>query len=339
MKKLFRGATIFLFLLGFVLLFAGQAQCETINLKMSHFMPTKHPQHKVMEDWAKNMESLSGGKLKITIFPGGALGKPPHQYESAVKGITDMAFGLHSYTPGRFPLTSVMELPFMVKNGEQGSLVLWSLYEKYLRDEFKDTKTLWMFCHGAGQLFTTKKQVKTLDDLKGLKIRSPGPIMSKVLKRLGATPVSMPITQVYTGLERKTIDGVVVPWEAMRPFRLYEKCKYATEADIYTMTFFVTMNKKKYESLPADLKKLVDENTGEKMSYIAGKAYDAADGPSREFCIKKGVNVYKLPDAERERWRNIANAVGDQWIEDMAAKGLPGQEILESTVEALMQTE
>lgn len=339
MKKLFRVTLIFSCLLAFVCLFAGQASCDSVNLKMSHFMPTKHPQHKVMEKWAKNMESLSGGKLKITIFPGGALGKPPHQYESAVKGVTDIAFGLHSYTPGRFPLTSVMELPFMVKSGEQGAVVLWSLYEKYLRNEFKDAKILWMFCHGAGQLFTTKKPVKTLKDLKGLKIRSPGPIMSRVLKRLGATPVSMPITQVYTALERRTIDGVVVPWEAMRPFRLYEKCKYATEADIYTMTFFVAMNKNKYCSLPPDLKKLVDENTGEKMSFTAGKAYDAADGPGRELCIKKGIQIYKLPDAERERWKTTANPVEDQWVKDMEAKGLPGQEILEFTVESLTKVQ
>jgi len=321
---------------GFTLLATGE--CGAVELKMSHFMPTKHAQHKVMEDWAKKMESLTGGDLKVTIFPGGALGKPPHQYDNAVKGITDIAFGLQSYTPGRFPLTSVMELPFLINKGETGALVLWKLYEKYLHSEYEDSKILWLFMHGPGQIFTTKKEVRTLDDLKGLKMRSPGPVMSEVIKKLGAVPVTMPITQVYTGLERGTIDGVCGPWEIMAPFRLYEQIKYATEADIYSMTFFVAMNKSTYDALPAGIKKTLDANTGESMSIAAGKAYDEADAPARKLSIEKGVKVYTLPEAERENWKNLAMPVGDEWLDKMKAKGLPGDEVLEYAVELLGQT-
>ena len=137
---------------------ADSAFADTIEVKMSHFMPTKHVQHaKVMAPWAEKIEKLTDGRVKVTIFPGGALGKPPHQYDNAVKGITDIAFGLQSYTPGRFPLTSSLRLPFMVKSGEQGANVLWRMYEKYLQDEYKDVKVLWLFMHGPGQLHTTKK--------------------------------------------------------------------------------------------------------------------------------------------------------------------------------------
>jgi len=301
-------------------------------------MPTKHTQHKVMAQWAKDMEKRTNGRLKVTIFPGGALGKPPQQYDSAVKGITDIAFGLHAYTAGRFPLTSVLRLPFMVKSGEQGAKVLWSLYERYLRDEFKDAKVLWMFCHGPGQVYTTKDPVKNLEDLKGVKLRTPGAVMSKVLKQLGAVPVSMPITQVYTALERKTVNGLCGPWEIMRPFRFYEQVKYATVANIYTQTFFVVMNKSKYESLPADLRKIIDENSGRKMSIVAGRAYDTADGPARELCIKKGIQVYTLPPQERRRWIKGAMPVVDNWLADMKAKGLPGKEVLQYTQKMLSQT-
>jgi len=168
MKKWLTRLTIGACVLSLSLIVGGAASAETIELKMSHFMPTKHVQHtKVMEPWAKKIGALTDGRVKVTIFPGGALGKPPHQYDNAVKGITDITFGLQSYTPGRFPLTSSLRLPFMVKSGEQGARILWSMYEKYLQQEYKDVKVLWLFMHGPGQMCTTKKQVKTIDDLKG----------------------------------------------------------------------------------------------------------------------------------------------------------------------------
>ena len=337
MKKLFLKVSIIIY--GIIFLAAVNATAKTVELKISHFMPTKHVQHKVLADWAEEVEAATNGQLKFRIFPGGQLGKPPHQYESAVKGLTDIAFGLHSYTTGRFPLTAVMEMPFLVHNAEAGSKVLWEVYEKYLMDEHKDTKVLWLFCHGAGQVFTTKKQVKTLEDFKGMKMRSPGKIMSEVLQKFGASPVGMPITQVYTGLERGLLDGVIAPWETMRPFRFYEKTKYATTADLYSMTFFVTMNKKKYNSLPADLKKVIDDHIGEKMAIKAGKAYDDSDAPGKVLAISKGMTEYTLPPAELERWKKAASVVVDEWVADMNAKGLPGKEILEYTTALLKQAE
>mgnify|MGYP006285600939 FL=1 len=313
----------------------GASECAAVELKMSHFMPTKHAQHQVMAAWAERMEEVTDGKLQVTIFPGGALGKPPHQYDNAVKGITDIAFGLQSYTPGRFPLTSVMELPFLVPSGEIGARALWRLYEARLHKEYRDAKVLWLFMHGPGQIFTTKKQIRTLEDLKGLKLRSPGPIMSDVIKTLGAVPVTMPITQVYTGLERRTIDGVCGPWEIMAPFRLYEQCKYATEADIYSMTFFVVMNKGAYDELPADLKGVLDANIGESMSIEAGRAYDAADAPARKLSMDKGMEVYVLPEAERGKWRKMTAPVVESWVEEMESKGLPGKEVRQESVELI----
>lgn len=313
------------------------AAAKTVELKISHFMPVKHSQHKVLDDWAKEVEAASDGQLKFKIFPGGQLGKPPHQYDSAVKGLTDIAFGLHSYTAGRFPLTSVMRMPFLVHNAEAGSSVLWKVYEKYLKNEHKDTKVLWVFCHGAGQVFTTKIPVKTLEDFNGMKIRSPGKIMSDVLEKFGASPVGMPITQVYTGLERGLLDGVVVPWETMRPFRFYEKAKFATIADLYSMTFFVTMNKKKYDSLPSELKKVIDDHTGEKMAIKAGKAYDDGDVLGRDLAISKGMIEYTLPPAELARWKKTAAVVVNEWVADRQAKGLPGKEVLEYARSLLKQ--
>jgi TRAP-type C4-dicarboxylate transport system substrate-binding protein len=338
MRKGLLGIILCVFLIGIVFPFGNSASGQTIELKMSHFMPTKHVQDRmVMRPWAEKIEKLTNGKAKVTLFPGGALGKPPHQYDNAMKGITDIAFGLQSYTPGRFPLTSSLRLPFMVKSARQGSEVLWHVYEKYLKREYKDVKVLWMFMHGPGQLFTTKKQVKALEDLKGLKIRSPGPIMSKVLRQVGAVPVNMPITQVYTALERRTVDGVVVPWEVMRPFRFYERCKYATVADIYSMTFFVVMNKAKFNSLSADVKEVIEKNSGMSMSIVAGSEYDSADKPGKEIFLKNGGIIYQLPSSERERWKNAVIPVKENWLKEMKAKGLPGEEVLNYAIKMLKE--
>ncbi len=318
-------------IMGILFLAAGISFAETIELKISHFMPTKHVQHQVLDDWARELEAATEGQLKFKIFPGGQLGKPPHQYDSAVKGLTDIAFGLHSYTSGRFPLTTVMRMPFFVKNGETSSKVFWQVYEKYLKEEHKDTKVLWVFCHGAGQVFTTDKPIKQLEDFKGMKIRSPGKIMSQVLQKFGAATIGTPITQVYTGLERGVLDGVIAPWETMRPFRFYERARFATTADMYTMTFFVVMNKNKYDSLPNGLKNAIDDHSGLEMAIRAGRAYDESDIPGKELALSKGMTEYTLPEAERDRWKKASQSVIDDWVADMEQKGLPGKEVLEFT--------
>jgi len=322
-----KSSTIMIITLASVISLYAESIMAT-ELRLSHFMPVRHTQHKIMETWANKIATISKNQLTITIFPGGTLGKPPQQYDSAVKGITDIAFGLHSYTAGRFPLTSVLQLPFLVKNAEQGSRVAWKLYEKYAYREFSDTKILWMFCHGPGQIHTREKKIRTMENLKGLKLRTPGVMMSKALLKLGAVPVSMPITQVYSALERGTIDGICSPWEIMKPFKLYEQLKYTTQVDIFTQTFFVTMNLAKYNSLPQSLKKIIDNNTGMEMSITAGKAYDNSSMPNRKISIANGIEVYQLPKAEKDRWRDKVAIIRSQWLADMAEKDLPGEQVL-----------
>ena len=311
------------------------ADAQPIELKISHFMPTKHVQHEVLDNWAKEVETATNGQLKFRIFPGGQLGKPPQQYDCAERGLTDIAFGLHAYTEGRFPLTAVMGMPFLVKNAEIGSKVFWQVYEKYLQEEHKSTKVLWLFCHGPGQVFTTKKPIKILEDFKGMKIRSPGKTIADVLQVFGATPIGTPITDVYTGLELGTLDGMIVPWETMRPFRLYERSKFATTADLYSMTFFVTMNKQKYDTLPENLRKAIDDHSGEKMAIKAGKAYDETDAPGKELALSQGMIEYALPPEELARWKKASRIVVDEWVADMEKKGLPGKEVLDFTTSLL----
>lgn len=335
-RPLYSLCAILLFLsLG--LFFQSRAYAEeAVELKISHFGPTSYVQHReVLEPWAKKIEKLTQGRIKITIFPAEALGKPAEQYDLAVKGIADISFGLPSYTPGRFPLTLVIRLPFLGKSGEQASLIFWYLYKKYpqLQNEFKDTKVLWLFCHGPGQLHTVSQPVKTLEDLKGLRIRVADPALGKALELLGAIPVVSSVTDGYKLMQEGKIDGVCVPWEGALNFNYLELCKYHTLINMYALPFFVVMNKEKYASLPSDLKKIIDDNSGEEMAIVAGRAFDQEDAAGRKIAQDRGDFIYTLPKQELERWKKITMTVGDDWVKEMKAKGLPGQEVLTFIIE------
>lgn len=337
-NKLFFKLTVVSFLFMFCLLPLNQARGEIIELKFSHFVPVQHLMHKnIVEPWIQKIEKAANGKVKITVFPAQQLGKAPEQYDLVLKGAADIAIGMPDYTPGRFPLTAGITLPFLVKNGETGSIVLWNLYLKFLKDEYKDVKVLWFHCHGPGDLHAVKKPIKTLDDLKGLKIRTPNPVMAKVFEKLGATTVTIPVTEAYAALQSGKADSILNPWEGLKPFKFYELTKYSTIANVYTMPFFVIMNKQKYESLPPDVKKVFDENSGEAMAAMSGKAFDAEDAAVRTFAQQNGGQVYILPAEEREKWKKASMFVGDEWIKQMEAKGLPGKAFLEKAMEMLLQ--
>jgi TRAP-type C4-dicarboxylate transport system substrate-binding protein len=199
-------AVVFLF--GIAIL-PGTAAAETIDLKFSSPWPPQHPQHTmVIKPWGDKIEKLSGGRVKVTLFPGQALGKAADHYDMAAKGICDIALTNPMYTPGRFHLLSAFWLPFMVTTAEDTSVALWETYEKYFQNEFKDVKVLWMYVHAPGQIFTREKPIKTLADLKGMKIRATNPSVQESLKLLGASPVAIPVPDVYNALERGVVDSM-----------------------------------------------------------------------------------------------------------------------------------
>ena len=323
----------------FAALFSGQGMCETIDLKFSLFIPHDHTLIKdVITPWVEDIEKLTKGKVKISVHPNCELGPVTEQYDMVLKGAADMAMVVPSYTPERFPLISVFGLPSMVKNAESGSIVLWEIYKSFLQEELKDVKVLWMFVQSPGQILS-KKPVKTLEDLKGMKIRSPGTRISKLIEKLGAVPVDAPISKAYELLASGEAEAVVASWEAIRSFKFYEQCKFATMADLYVLPFFIGMNKEKYESLPSDVKKVFEENSGEGISAKAGKANDQGGADAKTLFERDGGQVIQLSPEERDRWKKIGLTVGDHWAEEMSAKGLPGARILETTTDLLLQVQ
>lgn len=322
-----------LILLLFLLCGCGKESQNIKELKFSFFAPPSHNIYPVIEEWSRKVSKEAG--IRITIFAGGSLGKPQDQYENTAKGICDFAYVIPSYTAGKFPLTSAIELPFIIDDCEKASVVLWDTYEKFLREEYKDVKMLWTFVPAPGHIHTARKPVRTLEDLNGLKIRTPGREMARSLEKLGAVPVTMPITQVYTALERGTIDGVTMPWEIMDAYKLCEQTKFHTEVGLYTLAQVVVMNRDAYESLSPEAKEVLDRSIGKEMSRKAGIAFKEAELSGRASGLAQGGEIIVLPPSERERWEEAVRGVRSEWIQEMADLGLPGKEVLEYIESAL----
>jgi TRAP-type transport system periplasmic protein len=320
----------------FCLAFLSQsAAAAEIDLKFSHsFSPMHTMQKKVFEPWGQKLSETTGGKLKVTMFPGGALGKPGDQYVLAEHGIADIVYILHDYSPGRFPVTSLFELPFMTPTAQTASEAMWKTFEKFpeLQKEYSKYKVLALFCHPAGHFHTTKKPIRAIGDLNGLKMRTASPWVTAALKNFGSIPVEMPITDTYTSLERGVVDGTVVPFEGLGIFKLDDLVKYSTITDFYTVTMAVLMNKRKYQSLPDDLKKAIDENSGLVMSSWCGEAYDKAEVPFRQRAVKKGVELITLPDADMQQLHAQTLPLRDEWVKQMKKRRIDGKPVLDGAL-------
>ena len=312
------------------LIFAGLGRAQTIELKFAHFMSPMHTQHRnSFAPFCNKVEELTGGKVKIKLFPGGALGGPTQLPDAVKTGITDIAFIIPSYTTGRFNRFSVLDLPFMVDGAVHATKVIYEIYDKHLAQDFKDYKVLWMYTCGPGQLHTVSKPVQTLDDLQGLKMRAPSAYMSKVLKLAGSTPVSMPISELTVSLQKGVIDGMLTPYSAIADFRLFDLVKYVIKADVYVSPMAVVMNKDKFDSLPGDAKKAIDKASGKTWGLHAAKVYEEDD----EKTVQEGKRLGKiefttLPASEREKFMKLVKGMEADWVEEMSKKGLPAKEIL-----------
>ena len=338
--KRYTAESVLTILASFIILvfFSQSTLAAEIDLKFSHsFSPMHTMQKKVFEPWGEKLSQLTDGKVKVTMFPGGALGKPGDQYVLAEHGIADIVYLLHDYSPGRFPVTSLFELPFMIPSAEVGSEAMWKTYEAFpaFQKEYSKYKVLALFCHPPGHFHTTKTPIRSIDDFNGMKMRTASPWVTAALKNFGSIPVEMPITDTYTSLERGVVDGTVVPFEGLGIFKLDDLVHYTTLADFYTVTMAVLMNKRKYESLPDDVKKAIDDNSGLVMSSWCGKAYDSAEIPFKQRAIDKGIEMIELPDADMQKLHAQTLPLRDEWTKEMKKRGIDGKPILEGSLQYL----
>ncbi len=313
------------------------AQAQEITLKVHHFLSAQSPAHaRLITPWCDKIAKESAGRLKCQIYPSLQLGgTPPQLYDQVKDGVADIVWTLPGYNAGRFPSVEAFELPFMMTNAEGTSRALWHYVEAHAKAEFKDVHPLAFHVHGPGYIHMREKQIRTLADMKGMKVRAPTRLTNKLIAAMGATPVGMPVPQVPEALSRGVIDGAVIPWEVVPAVRVHELTKFHTETDarlpaLYTSTFIFAMNTARYNSLPADLKRVIDANSGAELSASAGKIILEADVPGRKLAEARGNQFHTVPAAELENWRKLSQSVRDEWLKEMSSKGLDGKALLES---------
>ena len=310
------------------------AFAQEVTLRMHQFLPPQANVPKLILDvWADKVEADSKGRIKIERYPSMQLGgKPPELMDQAIDGVADIVWTVVGYTPGRYPSTEVFELPFMVKDARAASSAYWQMFEKHMKDtEFKDVHILGTWVHGPGMLHTNK-EVRSPDDMQGLKIRGGSRLVNELLEITGATPVGMPVPAIPEGLSKGVIDGTTIPWEVTSALKVPELVKNHTEftgAALYDLTFVLAMNKDKYESLPDDLKKVIDDNSGLEFSIFAGGTQSDADGPARQAAVDMGNNIVTLNDEETQVWRDASQPIYDSWVAEMNDKGIDGQALID----------
>ncbi|MEO3998248.1 TRAP transporter substrate-binding protein [Mesorhizobium sp. CAU 1732] len=308
---------------------------QEVTLRLHQFLPAQAnvPTH-VLDPWANKVEADSGGRIKIERYPAMQLGgTPPQLIDQATDGTVDIVWTLPGSTPGRFPSTEVFELPFMMTNAEAASRAYWDVFESRMKDnEFKDLHIISTWVHGPGVIHS-KSPVETMDDLQGMKVRAPTRIITSLISELGGTPVGMPIPAVTESLSKGVIDGAVTPWEVVPSLKVHELVGNHTEFGgdhaIYTTTFVLAMNKAKYESLPDDLKKVIDDNSGQDVSALFGKTQEEYDAPGRELAVGRNNNIVELTAEQADEWKAAAQPVIDNWVAEMDGKGLDGKGLLE----------
>jgi TRAP-type C4-dicarboxylate transport system substrate-binding protein len=318
----------------------AQSPATVIKLTYSdHNPPTAWGTVNGNEPWLKQIEKSTNGRIKIERYYSEALAKGIDAWISVKTGVADMAWCAHGYWAGMTPLSDVVTLPFLpFKSGAQASGILWKLREKFpgMQKEYADVQLLVFQCTPPYSLITTKKQVKTMEDLKGLKLRVLAGPPTDAFKTLGAVPVLLGMPDVYLALQKGTIDGVAVPLGVLEIFNLYEVVRYWTHVALSTAYNSVVMNKAKWNSLPPDIQKAIMSVSGYEGSRTYALNYhDSYDQPVRkemEEWVKKGghkVEEYTLPKAEMDRWIQFGGKpVWDRWVAAMEAKGLPGKVVL-----------
>lgn len=311
---------------------ATAASAQEVTLRMHQFLPAQAnvPAH-ILIPWAEKIGKDSGGRIKVEVYSAMELGgRPPELIDQAVNGVVDIVWTLPGYTPGRFPRVEAFELPFTMTNAEATSSAYWDMFESDMKDQdFKGIKILGAWVHGPGVIHAKGDGIRKLEDMQGKKLRGPTRVINSLLAEMGAEPIGMPVPAIPEALSKGVIDGTVIPWEVTPSLKIAELVNTHTEFSgdraLYTAAFVLAMNQAKYDSLPDDLKKVIDDNSGKAFSANAGKNMQEYDAPGRKIAVDSGNTMVMLDQAEVDRWKKAAEPVLTNWYAEMDAKGIDGK--------------
>jgi TRAP-type C4-dicarboxylate transport system substrate-binding protein len=327
---------------GVLTLAAGKASAQdVITLRMHLLVPLESSIVKgAITPFFQAIEAEAGGRVKIEMYPSMQLGGSPLSlYDQVKDGVVDFTQTAIGYSPGRFPKTETIELPFLMSDVVSTSVALQKFVEAHSMDEFSDVKLLAINVHGPG-LLHTKDPVTKLEDLRGMKIRGGSPVVNDLMAKLGAEPITLPITQMAEALTTGVIDGTTMPWDLTPslkiPELIHNHTEFASGLGLYTLALPFVMNLAAYQALPDDIRALFDKYSGVPLARACGEATAPGDVWARQIAVDLGNTIHTLDEAETQRWIDAAQPTIEQWYAEREAKGIDGRALHQAAKELIM---
>jgi TRAP-type C4-dicarboxylate transport system substrate-binding protein len=329
------------FLVAFAIAAAGsgpslRAQDKTFDLKLSHWVPPSHPLQKALEEWGASVEKASGGSIKHKVYPAQQLGKAFDHYDMARDGIADLTYVNPGYQPGRFPIISAGELPFLVVNAKGGSQALDAWYRKYAEAEMKDVKFCLAFIHDPGTFHSRGKKILVPADVKGMKVRPAHATMATFVTLLGGTTVQSSAPEVRDILEKGVADAVTFPWGSIPLFGIDKVTKYHMDVPLYVTTFAFVFNKAVYAQMSAAQKRVIDEHcTNEWAGKVSAPWADFEHAGIEKLKSDPAHEVYSISEQQLTEWRKAAEPLANTWGENVKKVGLHPEAVMKELKDAL----
>ena len=315
-----------------ILTVASGALAQEFTFKLHHLLSAKAPAHtQMLEPWAKQVEENAGGRVKIEIFPSMTLGgRPPELINQVRDGVVDLVWTVNGYTPGLFPRTEVMELPFVFVNDPVATnLALHEMFESELREEYQGVEVMFLHVHAGQGIHMRNKEVRSPADLADTKMRIPTRTGAWIIEALGAAPVAMPVPELPQALQKGVVDGAFIPWEIIPPLKIQEQTDYQIEghdmARFGTTTFQVSMNEARWDGLPDDIKKAFKDASGADWWAKVGEVWRATDDFGIDLAVKAGNTHIVLSEEETQAFQSMLEPVVQRWIDEVSASGIDGE--------------
>jgi TRAP-type C4-dicarboxylate transport system substrate-binding protein len=302
---------------------------DPVTVNLGHPFPAQHPiQVNALEPFAAAVNERTNGTVTIEFQPGGALAPPPGTFENTVAGGQEMGWALQGYHAGVFPVTEIVEQPFQFTSAMQATETLWALYDEFpvLQEEYSDVQLLGLWTHDIGDIWTKDTPVQTLEDMQGLTMRFPTPVMGDVMDAMGASSVGMPAPEIFESLSTGVIDGLSIAVSGLESFQLYPELSFGTKCDCYVAAQYLVMNLDTWNSLTPDTQQVLLD-AGREFSMAASVTYDDAYAAISQKAVDEGIEIFELPPDELARWQAIGQEVTEAWIAEREAEGVPAQEM------------
>ena len=317
-------------------LFSQSLHAQDYTFKLHHMLSAKSPAHQQMlVPWASQVEENSNGTVKIEIFPSMSLGgTPPELIIQAIDGVVDLVWTVNGYTPGLFPRSEVMELPTVFRNDPRATnLAMYDMFETDLAVEYDKVEVMFLHVHAGQAIHMRNKLVRSVDDFRGLSMRIPTRTGGWIIEQLGASPRQMSVPKLPVALQQGTVDGAFIPWEIIPPLQIQEQTKYQIEgsnmARFGTTTFQVSMNKKRWDSLPAEIQKAFKDASGRDWWGQVGDIWRASDNFGINMAVNSGNEHIVLTEDETEAIYTALEPVVDRWVAEVSGIGIDGNALVE----------